>query len=296
MKNNNIAKIGLIIVAIIWGSGFIASQIALDEGFTPNQIMALRFFISSILMVVIFYKHIKFINKNTIKSGIIMGIFLFIAFSFQTYGLIYTTPSKNAFITAINVVIVPFIGYVVYRRKLDKISIISSIISIIGIGILSLEADFSINFGDFLTLICAVGFAMHIFYTGEFTSKHDPIALTIIQLTTAFLLSLTLLIFTGETGMSFNVKGLGAIGYLGVFSTTVAFLLQTICQSKTTQSEAAIILATESIFGTLLSAIILSEIITTKMMLGCSLIFLAIIMAETKLSFLIKKKVELEID
>ncbi len=75
----------------------------------------------------------------------------------------YTTPSKNAFITATNVVIVPFIGFILYRRKLDKIGIISSLVALIGIGILSLEADFSINFGDFLTLICS--FDLHFIYS-----------------------------------------------------------------------------------------------------------------------------------
>ena len=83
----------------------------------------------------------------------------------------YTTASKTLFLTAINVVIVPFIGFILYKRPLDKYGIISSIIAILGIGILSLEADFSINFGDFLTMICAFGFAFHIFFTGEFVKK-----------------------------------------------------------------------------------------------------------------------------
>ncbi len=282
-------KLGLMLVAIIWGSGFIASQIALDEGLTPNQIMTIRFFLSSVLMVSIFNKNLKSIDKNTIKAGISIVIFLFIAFAFQTYGLMHTTPSKNAFITAINVVIVPFIGFLVYRRKVDKISIMSSIVAIIGIGILSLKADFSVNLGDFLTFICAIGFAMHIFLTGEHTKKYDPIALTAIQLITAFCLSFILVILTKETNINLSGKGMASVGYLALFSTTIAFLVQTICQAKTTESEAAIILATESIFGALLSAIILKEIITFKMIIGCSLIFFAIVMAETKLAFITNK-------
>lgn len=82
---------------------------------------------------------------------------------------------------------------------------------------------------------------------------------------------------------------MASVGYLALFSTTIAFLVQTICQAKTTESEAAIILATESIFGALLSAIILKEIITFKMIIGCSLIFFAIVMAETKLAFITNK-------
>lgn len=291
---NNIAKFGLMLVAIIWGSGFIATQMALDSGLTPNQIMTLRFFASALLMTLIFFKHLKSVNKETLLGGIFIGIFLFIAFSFQTYGLMHTTPSKNAFITATNVIIVPFIGFLIYKRKLDTISIVSSFIAIVGIGILSLDSNFNINIGDALTLICAIGFAMHIFITGEYSKKCNPIALTTIQLTTAFVLSLLLLIFTKETNIKLNYNGVYSTLYLAVFSTTIAFLLQTVCQTKATQNETAIILSTESIFGTIFSAIILREVITLKMFIGCVLIFLAIIMAETKLSFLKKYKSEKE--
>lgn len=286
-------EIGLFIVAIIWGSGFVGTQIAIDSEFTPNQIMTLRFLISAILISVICYKNIKNTDKSTIKSGVILGIFLFIGFAFQTYGILYTTPSKNAFITAVNVVIVPFIGFIIYKRKLDKIGIISSIISLMGIGVLSLESDFSISIGDLLTLICAFGFALHIFFTGEFAKNKDPIALTAIQSFTAFILSLILLLITKETNIPISAKGLGAILYLAIFSTTICFLLQTICQRKTTQTKTAIILSTEAVFGTIFSIIILDEVITIKMIIGCVLIFVGIIMAETKLSFLNKNKKEI---
>jgi drug/metabolite transporter (DMT)-like permease len=286
----HIGEIGLIITAIIWGSGFVATQIAIDSNLTPNQILTLRFFVSSILMNIVFFKNMKKIDKATIKSGMILGIFLFIGFVFQTYGLVYTTLSKNAFITAANVVIVPFIGFLIYKRKLDKIGVISSIVAIIGIGVLSLEADFSLNLGDILTFICAVGFALQIFFTGEFTKDKDPIALTSIQISTAFVLSFMLLLITKEVNVEMSVGGIGSTIYLAIFNTTVCFLLQTICQTKTSETKAALILSTESIFGTIFSVIILHEIITLKMILGCSLIFFAIIMSETKLSFLKKDK------
>ncbi|MCG6522793.1 DMT family transporter, partial [Vibrio parahaemolyticus] len=145
-------EIGLIFIAIIWGSGFVATQFALDGGLTPLQIITLRFFLAAIIMNLLFFKQIR-ANMGTPPPPPPppLGIFLFLAFTVQTIGLMYTTPSKNAFITAANVVIVPFIGFILYRRKLDKIGIISSLVALIGIGILSLEADFSINFGDFLT-------------------------------------------------------------------------------------------------------------------------------------------------
>ncbi|HSQ89814.1 DMT family transporter, partial [Romboutsia sp.] len=172
--------------------------------------------------------------------------------------------------------------------------IISSIMTLIGIGVLSLEADFSINIGDFLTLICAFGFAFHIVFTSEFVSKNNPIVLTAIQFSVAFVLSLIAQIFTGQMKIDAGMNGyLGAL-YLGIFSTTIAFLLQSICQRFVEGTKTAIILSTEAVFGTLFSILILKEVVTLRMILGSIIIFISIIMAETKLSFLKNKNIYIE--
>lgn len=290
-----IGEIGLFFTSIVWGTGFVGTKLSLDGGLTPLQLITIRFLIAAILINIIFYKQIKAnINKDAIKCGAIMGVFLFIAFVVQTIGLVYTTPSKNAFLTAVNVVIVPFIGVFVYRQKLDKIGVISSLLTLIGIGVLSLEQDLSINIGDFLTLICAFGYALHIFFTSEFTKKHSPIVLTGVQFTVTFVLSLIVQVLLGEGNLNANSTGYVGALYLGVFSTTLAFLLQTICQKKVDGTKTAIILSTEAVFGTLFSIIFLHEFITPRMIIGSIIIFTSIIMAETKLSFLKGKKLNLE--
>lgn len=290
-----IGEIGLFLTAIVWGMGFVGTKLSLDGGLTPLQLITIRFLIASIFINLIFYKRIKEnISKEAIKWGAILGAFLFIAFVVQTIGLVYTTPSKNAFLTAVNVVIVPFIGFFIYRRKLDRIGVISSLLTLIGIGVLSLEKDLSINIGDFLTIICAFGYALHIFFTGEFTKKHDPIVLTGVQFTVTFVLSLIVQILLGEGSLNANIKGyIGAL-YLGVFSTTLAFLVQTICQKRVDGMKTAIILSTEAVFGILFSIILLHEVVTGRMIIGSMIIFTSIIMSETKLSFLKGKKLNLE--
>ena len=286
-------EIGLGLTALIWGSGFIGVSISLSGGLTPLQIMTIRFFIGAVLLGIIFFKEIKNnITKEAVKAGSMIGVFF--AFVFQTIGMSYTTASKNAFLTAINVVIVPFIGFVLYKRPLDKYGIISSIIAILGIGILSLEADFSINFGDFLTIICAFGFAFHIFFTGEFVKKHNPIVLTVVQFSVATVLSLIVQILFNEIKIEAQMSSIMGVLYLGVFSTTVAFLLQTVCQKDVSETKSAIILSLESVFGTILSVIILHEVLTIRMVIGCLVIFCAIIISETKLSFLKKDKLKEE--
>ncbi|RDY26780.1 DMT family transporter [Romboutsia weinsteinii] len=295
MTKKHSGEIGLIAVAIIWGSGFVGTQLSLDGGFRPIQILTLRFLLSTIILNIIFFKQIKEnLCKGILISGSILGAVLCLSFAAQTVGLVYTTPSKNAFITAANVVIVPFIGFILYKRKLDKIGIISSIVALIGIGVLSLDEGVSVNIGDFLTLICAIGFAFHIFLTREFTLKYNSIALTSIQFMSAFLLSLILQIISGEGKIVATSAGYLGVIYLAIFGTTIGFLLQTICQKKVDGTKTAIILSTEAVFGTIFSIIILGEVITIKMIIGCILILGAIISAETKLSFLKPNKPDVD--
>lgn len=284
-----LGEIGLMFVAIIWGGGFVGTKLAIDGGLLPLQILTLRFFLASVVLAIIFFRVLKEkINKESIKAGIFLGTFLFLAFTTQTVGLQYTTPAKNAFITAANVVIVPFIGLFLYKRRLDKIGVISSIITLVGIGVLSIEVGFSVNFGDMLTLICAVAFAFHIFFTSELAPKHNAIVLTTIQFFVAFVLSLVFQIFTGEGKFDADVTGYAGVLYLAFFSTILGFVTQTICQKKVGGTRTAIILSTEAVFGTILSIIFLGELLTPKLIIGSILIFGSIIASETKLSFLFK--------
>ncbi|MCC3357026.1 DMT family transporter [Bacillus sp. REN16] len=283
-----IGELGLTIVAIIWGSGFVASAMALDH-FTPYQILAIRFLIGVILLSLVFFKKLKHIKKSTIIKGSIIGIFLYLAFALQTVGLVYTTPSKNAFLTAVNVVIVPIIAFFIFKRKMDKFELFGAVLAITGVGVLSLKLSGGVNFGDFLTLLCAVGFAFHIFYTAQFVKDEDPVLLTVVQMAAATILGFIVVLFKGETNIEAGLEGVSAVLYLGVFSTTIAFLLQTVAQKFTTETNAAIILSTEAFWGMVFSVIILSEVLTFKMIIGAILILIAIIISETKLKFLKKK-------
>lgn len=282
---NKLADLALALVAVIWGTGFAASQMALDANLSPFQIMTYRFFISSVLMIIIFWKEFIKIRLPEIKAGVVIGVFLFLAFAFQTIGLKYTTPSKNAFITATNVVMVPFLYWIILKKRPDRYSIAGAVLTIVGISFLTLEGSFNVKSGDLLTLVCALGFAMHIISIGHYTRKHSPIQLVIIQMIVAFILSMLSLFYTKDA-VELSAKGCLAVLYLGVLSTTVAFLLQNIAQKYVNATKTAIILSTEAVFGTLSSVIFLGENLNIKMIAGCAIIFIAIIIAETKLDFI----------
>ncbi|GAA0726272.1 DMT family transporter [Clostridium malenominatum] len=286
IKNKSLlADFSLLIIAVIWGSGFVATKNALDS-YSPYFIMASRFFIACVSIGLVFFKNIKKITKKDFMAGSIIGFLLFIAFAAQTIGLQYTTAAKQAFITGTNVVMVPFIYWLVNSKKPDIYNLIAAFMCFIGIGFLTLEGSLHINLGDGLTLACALFFACHIVAIGYYAEKHDPIVLTFVQFLVAFILSLISIFSFNEIPSTISKEGLFPIIYLGVFSTFIAFLIQNVAQKYTTPTRAAIILCLEAVFGSLLSCFLLGEDFTYKMFIGCIVIFLAIVTAETKWEFI----------
>ncbi|HCM88473.1 MULTISPECIES: DMT family transporter [Vagococcus] len=275
-----IGKIGLVVVAIIWGTGFVATALALDN-YTPYQILAIRFTVAFIILFLINLKKLNTLSKKTLFRGSLLGTVLFLAFAFQTVGLQYTTASKNAFLTAVNVVIVPFLSFLVLKKKLPIKNFIGSFITLIGIGLLSLTSSISgFNFGDILTLVCALFFALQIFVTDLFVAEEETWALMLLQMGAAALLSWVTLFITGESAIDYQPINLLPVLYLGLASTLLAYFLQTVSQKYTTSSEAAIILSTEAFFGMLGSVLLLNEEISMNMLIGGVLIFIGILVVE----------------
>ena len=274
----------MLITAIMWGSGFVGMAMGLEH-FTVFQLMAGRFTLATILLCIIFYKKLRLFNWSIIWKGALLGGILFFAFVLQTYGLSYTSPSKNAFLTSINVLIVPIIAFIVYKRGFDRYEVIAAIIAVVGIGFLSLTDSFTIQIGDFLSILCAIVFAFDIFYTNVFVKKEDALALTIVQFITASILSIIGVIILGEVPTKISGEGFFILLYLAVFCTLVAYVCQNIGMQYANPTKSAIILSMEALFGTLFSVWILHELLTGRMIVGCVLILIAVLFAEIKPKF-----------
>ncbi|WP_238881268.1 DMT family transporter [Clostridium sp. YIM B02551] len=284
--NTKVYSVSLLLVAAFWGFGFVASKEALNS-FPPFVLTSIRFTVSGFILLIIFIKRIKNLTLKSLGSGILLGFFLFLGFSTQTVGLVYTTASKNAFITGLNVIIVPFLAWIIFKDKLEKFSVFSAVLAFLGIFLLTWDgSSLLFNFGDTLTLFCALFFAMHITFVGVFSKKYDPILLTIIQfLVTGILALICSIKFENLSDININ-NSLVSLGYLTFVSTLLAFLMQNIAQKHTKPSQAALILCTESLFGPLFSSLVLKETLTIQMIFGGAILFLSIIICETKLSFL----------
>lgn len=287
-KKSLYADLSLLIVAIIWGSGFVVTKNTLDH-VTPYYLLAYRFIISAILLSVILFRKIRKASIKDIKAGVIIGLFLFAGFATQTVGLQYTEAGKQAFITATNVVMVPFIYWFISKKRPDKFELFAALLCLVGIGILSLNKNLTMGYGDFLTLLCAILFAFHISSTGYFAKKSDPSVLSVVQLGTAGFLSLIFAILFEGTNFVIQSQTIVPILYLAVFSTMLAFLIQTIAQRYTSSTHAAIILSLEAVFGSILAIIFLNEALTIRFFIGCIAILVSVVTSETKWQFLRRK-------
>ncbi|MGL5440033.1 MAG: DMT family transporter [Filifactoraceae bacterium] len=285
------ADLSLLIVAFLWGAGFLFMKSGLNH-ITPFWIMSLRFIGATIVMSLVFFKRILKVNRKDIKGGFIIGLFMFAGFITQTIGLQYTSISSQAFLTGTNVAFVPFFVWLVYKKKPDNFAMVGAFLALIGIALITLKEGLTLNIGDLWTLACAVFFAGHIVSIGYFAKKSDPIVLTIIQLAVTGVLSVIGgLIFEEPINfLALESSAYVTVLYLVFGSTLLAFLLQNIAQKYTPATHASLILCLESVIGTMLGVIFYKDLFNTKMALGCMFIFIAIITIETQWEFLVPNK------
>ena len=282
-------KFALFSAALIWGSSFFIVKNTVDI-FPTNFLLAIRFTIGCLLLCVLFPKKLTQLNRTCLWQGIVLGLLIFTAYCIQTIGLTDTTPGKNAFLTAAYCILVPFLYWITDKRRPDLYNFSAAFLCLAGIGLVSFDGSFSMRFGDTMTLISALFFAAHIVAGARFGGKSDPILLTILQFGVAAVCS-WVLGFTTETFPK-EIPLNAALGllYLAVFATTIALLLQNIGLKYADPTSGAILLSLESVFGVLFSMLFYQERLTLRLGAGFLLIFIAVILSETELSFLRKKR------
>ena len=283
-----IAESGLLLIGILWGMGFVTVKIGLNAGMNTFYLMWLRFLGSFVLLSILFRKKIKKVSKDDLKAGVILGIIQYFGYVFQTYGAAHTTVGKNAFFTAINVIIVPYIFWLLNKKRPDIFSFSASIICLIGVGIMSLDSNLNfthLNKGDVMTIISAFFFALQVAYTGYFGRKVHPMNLVLLQMLVGGLLFAGTQFATSGLREVIPLHGetLMAIIYAVVFSTAIPMLLQIYCQRLTTATRASILMSTESMFAPIFAFFVLGEIMTLRVALGAAFILFSVVVSETKL-------------
>lgn len=284
------SKIALFMAALIWGSTFVVVKDAIST-MSTGFILALRFSIGALVLILIYYKKLKEIDRSYLKGGLVMGVTLFMSFWMQVFALtLDTTPGKSAFLSAIYCVIVPFLYWIVIKEKPDKFNFIAAFICIIGIGLVSLNENFYITYGDLITILSGFFAAANIIATSIYCKNKDALLLTILQLSVVGILSWIIVIITNGFPIEYTKTSVFGVVYLGIFATAIGLLFQSIGIKHTNPSSAALILSLEAVFGIMFSILVYNEQITTKLAIGFIFISFAVVISETKLSFLKKKE------
>lgn len=271
----------LLLTALIWGSAFAVVKNTLDS-FAPGAIIAMRYVIGAAITAVLFRKHLKGIQKADVIRGALVGLLLCCAYLIQTIGLQYTTAGKNAFLTTIYVLLVPFGCRLLFGQKLQRSTLLAACMMLLGIGLLSLDGEGGgLNIGDILTLVCGAFYAAHIIAVERCQRKTDTYALIVLQFAFCALFSgIYSVVFEHGMPMEFTLGSVGGLLYIAIFSTTIAMSLQNIGQSMAPASHAVILLSLESVFGVLFSCLLLGEKVTLQMGVGFAIIFAALLVSE----------------
>lgn len=279
-----LAAAGFLGITMIWGGSFVVmkNSVALVP---PSFLLAMRFTLGALALALAFPGKLAALDKDSLRCGVVMGLFLGLSYLFQTYGIKYTTASKNAFITALYVILVPFIHWGLSGRRPGINNLAAAVIAVAGLGLLTLHGDTGINLGDILTFICGICFAVHMVCTDLFTERHDPVLLTIIQIAVVGLMNWLLAPFLDGVGaLKLGIladRGLiFGLLYLAIFCTMIGFLVQTVGQKYLSANTSSLLLSLEAVFGTVFSVIFLKDVLTGRMLLGCALMFSALLISE----------------
>ena len=229
--------------------------------------------------------------KNTIIGGICCGIFLCAASCFQQFGILYTTVGKAGFITALYIVIVPILG-IFLKKKIPAIVWFSCIIAIIGFYLLSMSNKVSLEKGDFLVLICAILFSFHILCIDYFSPKGNSVIISCIQFFTCGILSGIMMLLFESPNWDNIIAAAIPILYAGIMSSGVAYTLQVVAQKNISPTIATLIMSLESVFSALAGWMILGQTLSGRELLGCILVFIAVIMAQLPFPSIQEKKAE----
>lgn len=279
-----LADSACLLTALIWGSGFIASQMAIEAKLGPSVIMALRFGIATLVLLALCAKRLRGIRRADLLHGGIAGVILFCAFYLQIYGQARTTVSNSAFLTATNVVMVPFLVWAAGKKRPAGKTLLLALTTLVGIGLLTIDPRGAIHFGfgDSVILLCAFFFALHIFYLSRAVAGRDALVITLIQIATAALISvLVLLLFDRHTIARADFsRGLLPVLYLGLFSTCACYLMQTWAQKYAGATKSGILLSTEGLFGSLFSVLLGFEPLRWRLAAGGLVISLSVLLME----------------
>lgn len=276
----------LFLVALIWGGGFVAQRLGMEE-MPPFFFNGIRFTLGSLaLLPLLLWQRKKNGSyagslRNILFMGGVAGILIFLGATFQQVGLVYTPAGKAGFITGLYVVIVPLLG--IFSGEKISIEIwIGAILAVIGLYFLSVRGDFVFALGDGLVLAGAFFWAVHVHVLGQYAAQIGAIRLSFLQFVITAVLSFVVGLIREEISWSMIRAAWWPVFYGGIISVGIAYTLQVVAQKNAKPAHAAIILSLEAVFAVLGGWLLLEESLSERGILGCALMLTGMMISQRK--------------
>ena len=277
MKRNFWASIALISVSAVWGAAFVLMKDAIERQ-SLYDFLAVRFTVATVIMIAVRPQVLKALNKELVGKGVILGLLLAGGYITQTIGLSMTTAAITGFITGLYVVLTPILGWLILRQKVGAKVVWGVALATVGLALISITG-LSIEVGQIWVILCAFLFAAHITGLGAWSKGLNAYALTVVQLATVSGVSWIAAVPDGVQ-MPVDFDGWFAIFFTAVFSTAVAFFVQTWAQGHMDASRVAIILTSEVVFAAAISVAVGQEVLQFKTILGGGIMIAAMLLVE----------------
>jgi len=276
-----LALIGLLTVAAAWGSSFPLTK-GLLERMSPLNFLAIRFTIAGVAMLVLFHRAVRALSRRALRHGAVLGFAYGVAQILQTTGLAHTSASVSGFITGMYVVLTPICAAVLLSSAIGPRVWVGAGLATIGLGFLALSG-MSLGFGEAITLLSAVIYALHIIGLGSWSTGRTALGLAVVQIVVTGLVSLigATIAEPGALTLPGNTFDWVALLYMALVSGAVAMIVQSWAQAYLAPSRAAIIMSTEPGWAAFFAITFLHEPLTWRITVGGSLMLTAIVIVES---------------
>ncbi len=283
------AELLLLGVGILWGFGFVSTDMLLEGGMGPFTLIGVRFILAVLFLAIFYFKRLK-IKKGEIGSLLLIGSALYLGFAGQTMAMNYTSTTNVSFITGLNIVFVPFAALLISKKQIEIKNIIAALIGMSGLYFLTGGMN-GLASGDVLALLGASAFAIHIAMIGKFAKNIDIIKLAVWQMFICAILGFaTAFIINEPVISSINTMNVSVALFTGIVPSALCFLGQNIGLKYTDEAKGSLILATESLWGAIFAILILGESFGINIVFGSILMIIAIVIDELKINKLLLKK------
>ncbi len=276
-------RAALVVATMVWGGNFVVAK-PLVETFGGFWVIGIRFVCASALMFAFSARHVtRHLDSTSLKAGLVIGIFAFLGFGSQFFGLEGTTPSRNAFLSACYCVTTPFLWWAVSHKRPSRRNCMCALVCVVGMGLVSLQGETGVSWGDGVSILSAILYGGEIVAITLCMGKNDVVTVTVVELLVAGVLGCVSGFFVHGAPSVTSLLDSDAVwrfAYIVILGSCFASTAQNVAQKHLPPAEIGLLCSLESVFGTLFSVVFYNEALTAKMLAGFALILTAIVVSE----------------